>query len=233
MTFSELKPRKTKSKPPSSKLKGTRTGKRYFVPKNTQSHKKTKSSTGTKFSVVQVESQEEEDDFERPQEPIYEGEGEYGDEMYEEREDLTHGRTTYMEDKSWYFTSGQFYLGEMTDRVERHHKETVRSQNKIEFVKPYLNKVHGSYYTGNAKQRAYYDPKTIGNQEFIDRAYYDVVCRGYLRNRKRLRTSYPIYGENLHPERSQNRVILHFNKNTTRGGRDMYASTRRLEVVES
>ena len=94
------------------------------------------------------------------------------------------------EDKSIYYTSQYLYLDEMTQRVERHHKETVRNPEKTEFVKPYLNKMFGSYYTSNHKQMAHYDPQSISNQEFIDRAYYEVVVRGYLRKRKRNKVSY-------------------------------------------
>jgi hypothetical protein len=79
-----------------------------------------------------------------------------------------------LDDKTLYFTNGPFYKDEMHDRVERHHQDTVRNPNKSKFVKPYLNKVHGSYYTGKNKQRAHYSSRTISNQEFIDRAHYDV-----------------------------------------------------------
>ena len=108
---------------------------------------------------------------------------------YLDRDDLTY-TNMHQEDKSIYYTSRYWYLDEMTKRVERHHKETVRNPEKIEFVKPYLNRVFGSYYTSNHELMAHYDPHSISNQEFIDRAYYEVVTRGYLRKRKRNKVNY-------------------------------------------
>jgi hypothetical protein len=85
----------------------------------------------------------------------------------------------------------------MVDRVERYHKDIVKILDKILFVNSYLSEMHAKY-TGKAKQRAYFDPRTIENQEFIDKANYDMINRTYLKNRKRYSTSYTIYRENLH-----------------------------------
>jgi hypothetical protein len=88
------------------------------------------------------------------------------DQYRESQEEFSHAReewalskSYYLSDGTLYFTNGPFYKDEMHSRVEFHHMETVRSPEKEKFVKPYLNKTHGSYYTGKGKQRAYYDPK--------------------------------------------------------------------------
>ncbi|CAI2365131.1 unnamed protein product [Moneuplotes crassus] len=128
----------------------------------------------------------------------------------------------YLDDGTLYFTNGPFYKEEMHSRVERHHKELIRNPDKLTNLVPGFYNVSGGYHKSREER----------NQEFIDQAYYDVCIRGYLRNRKRYRTSYPIYGENLHEPRSSNRVILHDPQNI-RGGTKMYSNITQKEVEES
>jgi hypothetical protein len=177
-----------------------RSSTRSFAPSQTKSRR----GKSTNFDIIEVSEKESAENH--PKELVEE------QEYYEEDQHSDYVRTYVHDFDTKFYNNGRFFHAEMVDRVERHHKDTVRNLDKIQFVKPYLNKVHGSYYTGKAKQRAYYDPGTIASQEFIDRAYYDVINRAYLRGRKRYNTSYPIYGENLHGQMSQNRVILYSTK---------------------
>lgn len=161
-----------KSKSKKSKLKNTIKSDHgsSFVPDQTKSIR----GKTTRFDIVDMKSNEEESpekmsspDRFHPKQTI----DEYDEEYYEEQEDeeIDYIRTYHTDFATQFYNYGKFHLSEMVDRVERHHKETVRNMDKTEFVKPYLNKVHGSYYTGNAMQKAHYDPSTIGKQEFIDR----------------------------------------------------------------
>lgn len=201
-----------------------------FVPTQT----KLKRGKDTQFEVIEVDEDEHPEMIRTGEYTLSvkspEGEPIYEEEEYEDREEET--KIKYEQSKTWYYTTHYNYPQEMTQRIERHHKETVRNPNKMEFVKPYLNKVHGSYYTGKGMQQAYYDPKTISSQEFIDRAYYDVCVRGYLRHRKQYRLSYPLYGENLHGESSSNRVIMHYPDHQSTKNR-IYSTRKSLEAAEA
>ena len=135
-----------------------------------------------------------------------------------------------VEDRSNYYNTKTYHSMEMSQKLRRHYEETITHPNTSEFVKPYLKKVCGSYFTSKNTNgtRISLNTKDICNQEFIDRAFYEVVVRGYVRKRKRYNVSYPTYGENLHNLMSTNRVMMHYPREDKSYG----TSTRMLEVIE-
>lgn len=141
----------------------------------------------------------------------------------------------HTEDKSAYFTSQYYLLNEMVKQVKRDYDETVVHPKDYEYHKDYVNNVCASYNSTKNASNVHYmpDSRSISNQEFIDRAYYDVVVRSYSRHRKRYRTSYPTYGENLHDTRSTNRVIINYPSTKDSTLSSKYRTTAKmLEVVD-